>query len=67
MTTAMARLQDKVDVQNKAATNLERRFREAMEIAIDDGGLCLDELRYFGVKAFRDVLKQMERKQEEGS
>lgn len=59
MSTAMARLQDKVDVQNMAAANLKERFHEAMTIAVKDGGFCIDELNYFGMKVFREIVAQM--------
>ena len=66
MTTAMPRLQEKVEAQNKTADNLKQRLREAMEIAVKDGGFCVSEVQYFGRKAFDEILRQMQ-KQEEGS
>lgn len=65
MTTAMTRLQEKLEQQKKTAANLKDRFREAMEIAVKDEGYCLDELQYFGVKAFREVLAHMRQQEEQ--
>ncbi|KKN35539.1 hypothetical protein LCGC14_0782730 [marine sediment metagenome] len=59
MSTAWARLQEKIDVQNTAAANLKERFYEAMTIAVKDGGFCIDELNYFGMKVFREIVAQM--------
>ena len=62
MTDAMARLQEKVDLQKTIAVNLKRRFLEASEIAIEHG-YCIDELQSFGQKAFREILAEMRSKE----
>ncbi|KKM84912.1 hypothetical protein LCGC14_1294400 [marine sediment metagenome] len=59
MTTAMARLQEKTNAQNKTAENLRQRFYEALEIAMNDGGFCYSEAEYFGGKELRKALKQI--------
>lgn len=59
MTTAMARLQEKTEHQTKIAANLKKRFREAVAIAMNDGGFCVSEVQYFGRKAFDEILAQM--------
>ena len=63
MTDAMARLQEKVDLQKTIAVNLKRRFLEASEIAIEHG-YCIDELQNFGQKAFREILSEMRSKED---
>ncbi len=58
MTTAMARLQEKAEHQTRTAENLKKRFREAMEIAVNDGGFCASEVQYFGSKGFEEALRE---------
>lgn len=61
MTTSMDRLQEKVDTQNKTAESLRKRFKDAVEIAINDGGFSFSEAEYFGPKVLKEVFEQMKR------
>lgn len=60
MTTAMARLQEKAEHQRKIAVNLKQRFRDAVDIAMNDGGFCWSEVQCFGRTAFDEILKELQ-------
>lgn len=61
MSNAMIILNEKIAAQNEAAATLKEDFKAAIHKSMNVTSLKIDEVQYFGMKVFREIVAELRR------